>query len=108
MIRPNFCPDCGDEPRIKCEDEAPDRRRIHVCCSSCACSTGNFPTIPEAVSVWNIRSERDGDIYVSVPLHATSAMVEAHQAECAGDADEAGPNRIRQCWSVMIVAAREG
>ena len=39
---------------------------------------------------------------VVVPKEASEAMVEAHMAECAGDADEAGPDRIRKAWRAMI------
>ncbi|MCQ8277969.1 hypothetical protein NFI95_05855 [Acetobacteraceae bacterium KSS8] len=40
-----------------------------------------------------------------VPLKATREMIEAHQACCAGDADEAGPERIAECWHEMLEAA---
>jgi hypothetical protein len=45
--------------------------------------------------------------YEIVPGEATSAMIEAHQGECAGDADEAGPQSIRKAWAAMIQAAVE-
>lgn len=35
----------------------------------------------------------------------TEDMIEAHSAECAGDADEAGPERIKQAYAAMIDAA---
>lgn len=42
---------------------------------------------------------------VVVRKEASDAMVEAHMGECAGDADEAGPDRIRGAWSAMISAS---
>ena len=48
----------------------------------------------------------DGSAVV-MPKEPTEAMIEAHQGECAGDADEAGPERIKQCWSAMLAAAIE-
>lgn len=41
---------------------------------------------------------------VVVPRDASEAMVEAHMGECAGDADEAGPDRVRKAWRAMISA----
>ena len=32
----------------------------------------------------------------------TEAMIEAHQEECAGTADEAGPLQIVKAWQAMI------
>jgi hypothetical protein len=46
--------------------------------------------------------------YVCVPAVPTEAMIEAHQEVCAGDADEAYPDRIRECWQMMIKAALYG
>lgn len=43
--------------------------------------------------------------HVLVPREPTTAMIEAHIGECAGDADEAGPDRIRDCWHAMLAAA---
>lgn len=42
---------------------------------------------------------------VVVPKEASEAMVEAHMGECAGDADEAGPDRIRGAYRAMISAS---
>lgn len=43
--------------------------------------------------------------WVMVPREPTAAMIEAHIGECAGDADEAGPDRIRDCWHAMLATA---
>lgn len=45
-----------------------------------------------------------GDAVV-VPKAPTGDMVEIHQFECAGDADEAGPARIRAAWAAMLAAS---
>jgi hypothetical protein len=42
--------------------------------------------------------------YVIVPREPTAEMIEAHIEECAGDAGEAGPDRIRSCWHAMVEA----
>lgn len=49
---------------------------------------------PVAVDGWKL-----------VPVEPTEAMIEAHQAACGGDADEAGPERIRECWTEMLAAS---
>lgn len=51
-----------------------------------------------------IASDREAG-YVTVPREPTEAMVQAHIAECAGDADEADEARVRDCWAAMIEAA---
>ncbi len=42
--------------------------------------------------------------YVCVPRRCTQEMIEAHMGVCAGDADEAGPERIKECWQAMVDA----
>jgi len=42
---------------------------------------------------------------VVVPKVPTGNMIEAHQSECAGDADEAGPARIRSAYAAMLAAS---
>lgn len=43
--------------------------------------------------------------YTFVQREPSEAMVDAHIEECAGDADEAGPERVRDCWHQMVKAA---
>jgi hypothetical protein len=43
--------------------------------------------------------------FVIVPREPTAEMIEAHIEECAGDAGEAGPDRIRSCWRAMVDAS---
>lgn len=38
----------------------------------------------------------------------TKAMIEAHITECAGDAGEAGPDRVRSAWIAMIEEITKG
>lgn len=42
---------------------------------------------------------------VVVPKMPTGDMIEAHQFDCAGDADEAGPARIRSAYAAMLAAS---
>jgi len=52
-----------------------------------------------------IRASDEAAGYVTVPREPSEAMVQAHIAECAGDADEADEARVRDCWAAMIEAA---
>lgn len=58
-----------------------------------------LPLTPEALNaLW--RGEA-----VVVPKEPTVDMIEAHQDECAGDADEASPRRIREAYRAMLAAS---
>ena len=49
------------------------------------------------------KMKRDRE-WVLVPREPTEEMIEAHQGVCAGDADEAGPARIREAYQAMLAA----
>ena len=58
--------------------------------------------LPLSTAALNALARGEASVVPKVP---TGDMIEAHQSECAGDADEAGPARIRSAYAAMLAAS---
>ena len=119
------CPFCGGEARMGLTNNADERsgynRTFSAYCVVCSATIARTSTSGKTgwnnepddsikrriVEAWNTRAliSPAGEVggWQLVPIMPTTAMIEAHEETCAGDADEACPARIRDAWSAMTV-----
>lgn len=55
-----------------------------------------------AATARRIGAHEDARAAIAAMREPTEAMIEAHISECAGDADEAGPKRVKTAYQAMI------